>query len=539
MISVKINNFEYQVNNNEFEIQPHRSFTNLKIRKHVGKLERIISILKECATSLNVTNLVLYNMNCGGFIPLQCSSFFEKIFLVETYYTDFENILKNIENFKIKNKKQTDNIFAGKYLKNIQKNIISDAFFYSEEYPFSDIEYIKMNQPLLLTTYSEALLEIYNKVFKLSNSNLVLCIPDKLIDSFTQNFHYYIKNNNVFDYDNLNHLCIMVKNGGPQFEQMLLNNIDHFDRWTILDTGSEDETIEIINRVLVGKKKGELFQEPFINFMDSRNRCLELAGTECKFLTMLDDTYVINGNLRQFLHEVRGDQYSTSFSLYIQSNDTKYSTNRIIKSDSGLRYKYKIHEVITDDNNINVIIPDEIITIMDCRFDYMEKRTMDRKELDLKLLYEEVEDDPMNARTYYYLAQTYSLLSDYEKAFLYFQKRCEFLNSGFHQEYVDALFESARIANFKLNKPWEECEKMYNKCFHADESRPDALYFIGIHYYLENNYHKAHIYLKQAFEIGYPIHCQYSLKPTLSFHFLPLYLAKICYSLKKYKIGKK
>jgi predicted nucleic acid-binding Zn finger protein len=108
MISVKINNFEYQVNNNEFEIQPHRSFTNLKIRKHVGKLERIISILKECATSLNVTNLVLYNMNCGGFIPLQCSSFFEKIFLVETYYTDFENILKNIENFKIKNKKRTD-----------------------------------------------------------------------------------------------------------------------------------------------------------------------------------------------------------------------------------------------------------------------------------------------------------------------------------------------------------------------------------------------------------------------------------------------
>ena len=539
MVSVKINDFDYQVNNNEFEIKPHRSFSNLKIRKDVGNLERIISIFKECATSLNLTNLVVYNMNCGGFIPLQCSSFFEKIFLVETYYTDFENILKNIENFKIKNKKRTDNIFAGKYLKDIQKNILSDALFYSEEYPFSDTEYIKMNQPILLTTYSETLLEIYNKIFKLSNSNLVLCLPDKLIDSFTQNFHYYIKNNNVLDYDNLNHLCIMVKNGGPHFEQMLLNNIEHFDRWTILDTGSEDETIEIINRVLVGKKKGELFQEPFINFRDSRNRCLELAGTECKFLTMLDDTYIINGNLRQFLREVRGDQYSTSFSLYIQSNDVKYSTNRIIKSDSGLRYKFKIHEVITDDNNINVIIPDEIITITDCRFDYMEKRTMDRKELDLKLLYEEVEDDPMNARTYYYLAQTYSLLSDYEKAFFYFQKRCEFLNSGFHQEYVDALFESARIANFKLNKPWEECEKMYNKCFHADESRPDALYFIGIHYYLENNYHKAHIYLKQAFEIGYPIHCQYSLKPTLSFHFLPLYLAKICYSLNDYKLGKK
>ena len=50
----------------------------------------------------------------------------------------------------------------------------------------------------------------------------------------------------------------MVKNGGPQFEQMLLDNMPFFDRWTILDTGSTDTTIETIHKVLVGKKKGNL-----------------------------------------------------------------------------------------------------------------------------------------------------------------------------------------------------------------------------------------------------------------------------------------
>jgi len=127
---------------------------------------------------------------------------------------------------------------------------------------------------------------------------------------------------------------------------------------------------------------------------------------------------------------------------------------------------------------------------------------------------------------------------DYEKSFYYFTKRAEFTNSGFVQERVDALFESARIANFKLNKPWSECEELYNKCYKADESRPEALYFIGVHYYLENNFNKAFGYFKKAFEIGFPIHCQYSLKPTLSYHFLPKFLCKICYELKEYDLGK-
>jgi len=402
------------------------------------------------------------------------------------------------------------------------------------------MDYIQENKPLLLTSFNEYIStsKTYDIILNLKNTNLFLYIPTNLVEHFKSEFFYYINENNELDYDNLNHLCIMVKNGGPQFEKMLLDNMPFFDRWTILDTGSTDDTIEIINRVLVGKKKGQLFQEPFINFRDSRNRCLELAGKTCKFITMLDDTYVIEGKLREFLNEVRGDQRSNSFTLYIKSDDTIYGSNRIIKSKSELRYVHRIHEVISDKNNINIVIPKEISLIDDRRFDYMEKRTMERKQLDLKLLFEEVEENPHDPRAYYYLAQTYNLLEDYEKSFYYFTKRAEFTNSGFVQERVDALFESARIANFKLNKPWSECEELYNKCYKADESRPEALYFIGVHYYLENNFNKAFGYFKKAFEIGFPIHCQYSLKPTLSYHFLPKFLCKICYELKEYDLGK-
>ena len=185
----------------------------------------------------------------------------------------------------------------------------------------------------------------------------------------------------------------MVKNGGPQFETMLQQNMSIIDKWTILDTGSADDTLDIIKRMLVGKKKGELYEEPFINFRDSRNRLLDLAGTECKYTLMLDDTYVIEGDLRSFLNETRGDQMSDSYTLYIKSDDTLYGSNRVIKSDRKLRYIHKIHEVITDKNNINIVIPQEKAFIDDKRFDYMEKRTHDRKQLDLKLLYEEVDEN--------------------------------------------------------------------------------------------------------------------------------------------------
>jgi len=55
---------------------------------------------------------------------------------------------------------------------------------------------------------------------------------------------------------------------------------------------------------------------------------------------------------------------------------------------------------------------------------------------------------------------------------------------------------------------------------------------------LENNIKKAFGYFKKAFEIGFPVHCQYSLKPTLSYHFLPKFLSKICYDLNEYELGK-
>jgi predicted O-methyltransferase YrrM len=541
----KINKENFKVLKDEFKIIPHNEFNNLIILDSLGLFERLISLLKELSLLFeSKPNILFYNITNGGYIPIKCSKEYKNLFIHNDIDQHNDNILANTYSHEISNISIVDKSLINNY--NTQ---VYDIIFVSDIDDRNLHTYnINLNKSVLLCTrnFSKSL-QIVNTWYTIKDTEFVLYIPEWLNQKFNNEFYYFIEDSNVLNYNNLIHYTMIVKNAGDSFENILKQNFNLIDRWTILDTGSSDNTIDIINKVLVGKKKGKLFQEPFVNFKDSRNRCLDLAGKDCKFILMLDDTYIIEGNLRWFLDTVRGDQFSDSFSLFIKSNDVCYSSNRIIKSETNLRYLYRIHEVINPKNNINVMVPFVHSRIYDFRSDYMENRTMDRKLFDIELLNMEVEDDPDDPRAFYYLGQTYNLLGNYELALEYYLKRVNHHEEGFKQERIDACFEAARISNFKLNRPWEECEKIYLRSFEMDPTRSDALYFLGIHYYLEaqngrdvgNNYNTAYSYMKKCFELGYPEHCQYSLKPTLHYYFLPKFLAYISYIKNDFVTGLK
>jgi hypothetical protein len=535
---VTLENKKYHVEDNEFTTFTIQEYCNLKLYNDLAIMERIVSLINECCSLSNNSHFGMIQPTHGGFIPINCTKA-KNISIFACFNNHLNNIQKNIVEqnfFNINIKNQFDFLDSTEELlflydnQNIN-NIFNNQFF-TKIHGHKNLFILTSNFSKISETNA------YSTYYHLSKTNLFLFVPDNFKDIFHNEFHYFIEKNEL-NYDNLINLCIMVKNAGPQFEEMLKENMSLIDQWTILDTGSTDETINIINKTLVGVKKGNLYQEPFINFKDSRNRCLDLAGTNCKYTLMLDDTYIVKGELRQFLNNIRSDQFGDSYSLYIKSDDVEYSSNRILKTNTKLRYIYRIHEVITNQNNKNVITPIDKAYIFDGRFEYMEKRTMDRKSLDLKLLQEEIDEDPDNPRSYYYMAQTYNLLENHQLAYDYFLQRANHPVEGFLQEKIDAIFEAARIANFKLNKPWNECEELYFRAYNLDKSRPDSLYFIGIHYYLEKDYITSFKYFKNAFEVGYPIHAQYSLKPTLSFHFLPKFLSENCYYVKEYELGEK
>lgn len=356
-------------------------------------------------------------------------------------------------------------------------------------------------------------------------------VSNAVFDTFIQRFAHCIEGN-VVRYNNLINLCIMVKNAGDGFREVLTQNLPYVDRWTILDTGSTDNTIAIIQEVM-SVKPGNLYQEPFINFRDSRNRLLDLAGTSCTFNIMLDDTYVLHGNIREFLDFARGDDVADSFSLTIEDTDTMYASNRVTKSAKRLRYVNKIHEII--EPNMNVSIPYVHGYIKDIPSIYMRERTSERKKHDIEMLMEAVVENPEDPRSYYYIADSYICLQDWENAVEWFKKRVQ-VGGGYKAEIQDSLYYMATISQFHLGKPWNECLDYYLRCFETDTSRAESLYFIGKHYLDEGMKNTAFLYLKKAFDLGLP-DIQMSVRKNIYNFHIPKDLATICYELGEYKLG--
>jgi len=555
---------EFQVLDTEFPEFFIQEFCNLKLYSDLALYERYTSLINNMCVVLSeyskplagkLTTLSFVGCSHGGYLPIKCSYGYDNVNVyIENEDIQIENLSVNI----IKNNIKNINILSGlpsvKSVGNVIVYIRSANRIQQEIHtvPYETLIFnpiIFTQTQLILNTDKRDFTEDYF-IYRLSDTNILIYIPNLFKDNFYREFHYYLSESIgpgnttsesselLLNYDNLVHLSMIVKNSGPQFEDFLLKNFNNFDRWTILDTGSTDNTIEIINKVLVGKKKGNLYQEPFINFRESRNRALELSGNECKYILILDDTYIIEGEFRKLLESIRSDQFATSYSFFIQSNDNEYTSNRLIKSYRNLRYIYKIHEAIQSKNNERtVILPIYRVKIFDVRSEYMEKRTLDRKKLDLKLLQEMIDEEPDDPRHFHYMAGTYSCIEDYEKCYEYHLKRINHPVEGFYQEKLDSYFEAARTAQYKLNKPWSECYPLYLKAWEMDKTRPDALYFIAIHYLNTNNRKLAFDYFKQAYDLGYPINSQYSLKPTLSFYFLPKLIVDLCYEFDDYLLG--
>ena len=521
MKNVKIDDKTYQVLQNEFT-QCQTAYSTLHILDKVGEYDNLISLISNISNKLNCKSAIFGSATHGGYIPINCS--IKTNFLFDCSLQHQNNISANIENNK-------------QYIFLSDLSIINEAFvrrcilhvdLYHEKYNEFVLEY----RPIVIS--NKPFMEGFTS-YKLSNqSNLFVLVPNHLTYQFASEFLCYI-DGYILQYDNLINLCVMVKNGGDAFVSMLETALPFIDKWTILDTGSTDNTVSNVTRVMAGKS-GALYQEAFINFGVSRNRCLELAGTSCVYNIMLDDTYHLKGDIRAFLKSIRGDQIADSFSLYITQPDIQYASNRIFKSKRNLKYKYAIHEVIQETNNVNIIIPKENAYIYDFQTEELNVRTINRKEQDLRMLQEEIDENPDDPRSYYYMAQTYSGLGQYEKAYEWFLKRIHHSNTGFEQEKHEACLEAGRIAQFTLKMRPDEFLKHYELAHVVDPERPDALYFLGA-YYIESDARRAFNYLWKGFKLGFPSHRQYCLKPSITYTHIPSLLTSCCYNLEEYQAG--
>ena len=90
-------------------------------------------------------------------------------------------------------------------------------------------------------------------------------------------------------------LCMIVKNESKIIEKCLNSIVKYLDYWIIYDTGSDDNTQEIILNYFKKKNlKGELFNSKWINFGYNRTELIKTAHKKCDYLLLLDADFQVN-----------------------------------------------------------------------------------------------------------------------------------------------------------------------------------------------------------------------------------------------------
>ena len=248
-------------------------------------------------------------------------------------------------------------------------------------------------------------------------------------------------------------LCLnmIVKNESKIITRLFDSIIQIIDCYCICDTGSTDNTIEIIETYFKDKNiTGKVVEEPFQNFCHNRNYALQACVGMSDYVILLDADMMLDVKLfdKCFLNT------ADCFSL-IQGTDSFYYNNmRIVKNNGKFKYIGVTHEYLDKPNEAVLInISKDHIFIRDIG-DGGSKN--DKFERDIKLLTDGIKEEPNNGRYHFYLANSYFDLGRFNEAIDIYKKRIEI--GGWKEEVWHSYF---RIA----------------LCYMNQQKMPDALWY--------------------------------------------------------------
>lgn len=269
---------------------------------------------------------------------------------------------------------------------------------------------------------------------------------------------------------------IMCRNESTNITRSI-DSLKGLDGLFVFDTGSTDNTIDIIRRDCKNNNL-ELFllRGVFEDFSISRNKILDYARDECVKMTsplgdvplnhrwfiLLDANDELRGSdiLRSYLQNVNDEPHITRDVIYIKQqwrigpeNYLNFKNHRCIRADSTMRYVGVVHECVVESDKqnprkrVDEISPSEICIYQDRLLDTTMSSEA-RWHRDKKLLQGEYDKDvklkQKNPRTVFYLAQTYKCLGEVDSALKYYTERIGILE-GFQEERYVAAWEVGLI----------------------------------------------------------------------------------------------
>ena len=280
-------------------------------------------------------------------------------------------------------------------------------------------------------------------------------------------------------------LCLnmIVKNESRIITRMFDTVISIIDSYCICDTGSTDNTVELIKDYFAKKNiPGKVVLEPFKNFCHNRTFALKSCAGLSDYVLLLDADMMLD--VRKFNKSMLKNY--DSFSI-LQGNDNFYYYNcRIVRNNGQYSYTGVTHEYMnTPSGNRSHNLEKDVIFINDlgdggCKSDKFER--------DIKLLLDGIKDEPNNARYHFYLANTYGDTNRLEQGIEYYKKRIAF--GGWDQEVWYSYYKMG-LCYKKMGKMPEAINSWLDG-YNLLPQRIENLYEI-VHHYRDISKHKLAI----------------------------------------------
>jgi glycosyltransferase involved in cell wall biosynthesis len=298
-------------------------------------------------------------------------------------------------------------------------------------------------------------------------------------------------------------LSMIVKDEAATIARTLRSVKPFIDRWVIIDTGSTDETREIIRKEMESMP-GELHDKPFVDFSTTRNAALDLAGTATEFILWLDaDDELENGKaLRSFVTRERSSKGADHEAYYVRVRiGISFDSARLLRARAGWRFRGVVHEVLTRPERLPPVhrVPDVIIQHHpgeDAR-----ERSRKRWERDVGLLEKAVAEDPNDTRAAFYLANTLLWLNRYEDAEKAFIRRLAL--GGWREELYEARLSLAKIAAAQ-HRPWLEVQSKYLDVHLFAPHRAEPLHAIAAHHDALKQHALTFLFAKRGYDLPFP-----------------------------------
>ena len=292
-------------------------------------------------------------------------------------------------------------------------------------------------------------------------------------------------------------LNMIVRNEAHIVHEVLDSVAPFISSWVIVDTGSDDGTQDLIKSHMARLGiAGELHERPWRNFAHNRTEALTLAQGHGDYIWVMDadDTVVGTPDFSQldadiyWLHIVLGHSLT-------------FWRPQLFRDGLAVRYVGVVHEQACWDHDSCVDVRLEGRYHIKARSLGARNQSGQKFASDRDLLLAEVERNPEDARSVYYLAQSYYGLGDFVNARKWYARRVEM--GGFPEEVYYALFRIAECL-WNVGAPWPDIQ---DACLRAWEFRPtraESLYQLACLYRLDKRYQLGYLFAERAAQIPFP-----------------------------------